>query len=64
VGGNVFGQTGSAPFGSGSLRSDWFVGYQGGIAFAVVQLSNSATAPNASAAPLAATFLQHLRPGS
>jgi cell division protein FtsI/penicillin-binding protein 2 len=64
VGGDVFGQAGSAPFGSGSLRSDWFVGYQGGIAFAVVQLSDSATAPNASAAPLTATFLQHLRAGS
>ncbi len=64
VGGNVFGQAGSAPFGSGDLRSDWFVGYQGDIAFAVVQLSNSAAAPNASAAPLTASFLQHLRAGT
>ena len=64
VGGNVFGQTGSAPFGSGNLRSDWLVGYQGDIAFAVVQLSNSATAPNASAVPLTASFLQDLRAGS
>ncbi|MGH3300111.1 MAG: penicillin-binding transpeptidase domain-containing protein [Streptosporangiaceae bacterium] len=64
VGGDVFGQAGSAPFGSGNLRSDWLVGYQGDIAFAVVQLSNSSTAPNASAAPLTASFLQHLRAGS
>jgi cell division protein FtsI/penicillin-binding protein 2 len=64
VGGDVFGQTGWAPFGSGSLRSDWFVGYQGDIAFAVVQLSNSSTSPGASAVPLAASFLQHLRAGS
>jgi cell division protein FtsI/penicillin-binding protein 2 len=64
VGGDVFGQAGSAPFGSGTLRSDWFVGYQGDIAFAVVQLSNSATAPSASAAPLTASFLQDLRAGS
>jgi cell division protein FtsI/penicillin-binding protein 2 len=64
VGGNVFGQAGSAPFGSGNLRSDWFVGYQGDIAFAVVQLSNPQAAPNASAAPLVASFLQDLRAGS
>jgi len=64
VGGNVYGQTGSAPFGSGALRSNWFVGYQGDIAFAVVELSNPATAPNASAAPLTASFLQNLRAGS
>lgn len=64
VGGDVFGQSGSAPFGSGDLRSNWFVGYQGDIAFAVVQLSNSATTPNASAASLTASFLQDLRAGS
>ncbi len=63
VGGDVFGQAGSAPFGTGNLRSDWFVGYQGDIAFAVVQLSNSG-APNASAAPLTASFLQNLRAGA
>ena len=61
VGGDVFGQAGNAPFGSGNLRSDWFVGYQGDIAFAVVQLSSSS---NASAAPLTASFLQNLRAGS
>ncbi len=64
VGGDVFGQTGSAPFGSGNLRSNWFVGYQGGIAFAVVQLSSSAAASDGSAVPLTASFLQHLRAGS
>jgi cell division protein FtsI/penicillin-binding protein 2 len=64
VGGDVFGQTGSAQFESGNLRSNWFVGYQGDIAFAVVQLSNPATAPNASAIPLAASFLTDLRAGS
>jgi cell division protein FtsI/penicillin-binding protein 2 len=64
VGGDVFGQTGSAQFESGNLRSNWFVGYQGGIAFAVIQLSNPATTPNASAVPLTASFLQDLRAGS
>jgi len=61
VGGNVGGQTGSAPFGSGQLRGNWFVGYQGDIAFAVIQLSNGAAA---SAAPLAASFLHDLRAGA
>lgn len=64
VGGNVGGQTGSAPFGSGQLRSNWFVGYQGDIAFAVVQLSNAAAAPTASAVPLAAAFLHNIRAGA
>jgi hypothetical protein len=64
VGGNVFGQVGSAPFGSGQLRNNWFVGYQGDIAFAVVQLSNAGSAPTASAVPLTASFLQSLRAGA
>jgi cell division protein FtsI/penicillin-binding protein 2 len=64
VGGNVFGQTGSAPFGAGDLRSNWFVGYQGDIAFAVVELSNPAATPNGSAVPLTASFLQNLRAGT
>jgi cell division protein FtsI/penicillin-binding protein 2 len=64
VGGNVAGQTGSAPFGSGQLRSNWLAGYQGDIAFAVVQLSNASTAPAASAVPLAAAFLHDLRAGA
>ena len=63
VGGDVYGQTGTAPFGTGPLRSTWFVGYQGDVAFAVMELSNSATTPNASAAPLAASFLQNLQAG-
>jgi len=64
VGGNVYGQTGSAPFGSGQLRSNWFVGYQGDIAFAVVQLSNAKAAPAASAIPLAAAFLHKILAGA
>lgn len=64
VGGNVAGQTGSAPFGSGQLRSNWFVGYSGDIAFAVVQLGSAATTPAASSVPLAADFLQDLRAGA
>jgi cell division protein FtsI/penicillin-binding protein 2 len=64
VGGNVCGQTGSAPFGSGQLRSNWFVGYRGDIAFAVVQLSNAKVAPAASAIPLAAAFLHDIRAGA
>jgi cell division protein FtsI/penicillin-binding protein 2 len=63
VGGNVAGQTGSAPFGSGQLRSSWFVGYQGDIAFAVIQLSGATAAPG-SAVPLAASFLGDLRAGA
>jgi len=64
VGGNVAGQTGSAAFGPGQLRSNWFVGYQGDIAFAVIQLSNAATTPGASAVPLTAAFLHNLRAGA
>jgi cell division protein FtsI/penicillin-binding protein 2 len=63
VGGNVAGQTGSAPFGSGQLRSNWFVGYQGDIAFAVIQLSSATAAPG-SAVPLAASFLRDIRAGA
>jgi hypothetical protein len=36
---------------------NWLVGYQGDVAFAVVQLGNSAS----SAAPLAGSFLQSLQ---
>lgn len=59
----VFGQVGSSPLGQGgkSLRTSWFVGYQGKIAFAVVELTRS---PATSAAPLAGTFLRDLRSGS
>jgi cell division protein FtsI/penicillin-binding protein 2 len=62
VGGNVYGQVGSAPFGSRpSLHINWFVGYRGNIAFAVVQLGSSASD---SAAPLAGSFLRSLQAGS
>jgi cell division protein FtsI/penicillin-binding protein 2 len=56
-GGPVFGQVGSTPIGSVSrgLGAVWFVGYQGGIAFAVIELTGS---PATSAAPLAGTFLR------
>jgi len=61
VGGpQVFGQVGSAPLGTGGrgLRTDWFVGYQGTVAFAVLELSRSI---RTSAAPLAGQFLLGLR---
>jgi len=61
IGGDVFAQVGDAPFGNKMLNIDWYVGYQGDIAFAVVQLSKSASA---SAAPLAGSFLQNIRAGS
>jgi cell division protein FtsI/penicillin-binding protein 2 len=62
VGGAVAGQAGSAPFGSHQqLHIDWFVGYQGDVAFAVVELARSASG---SAAPLAGNFLQNLQAGS
>jgi cell division protein FtsI/penicillin-binding protein 2 len=64
VGGDVFGQTGTAPFGTGKLRTNWLVGYQGDIAFAVVDLSNPAGTGAVSAASLTATFLQNLRAGA
>jgi len=61
VDGAVSGQSGSAPFGSGQQHIDWFVGYQGNVAFAVVELANSASQ---SASPLAGSFLQKLQAGS
>ena len=62
VGGNVYGQVGNAPFGSGhQLRISWFVGYQGNIAFAVVELGKSSSI---SAAPLAGSFLRNIPAGS
>jgi cell division protein FtsI/penicillin-binding protein 2 len=62
IGGDVHGQAGNSPFGSaGKLHISWFVGYQGGIAFAVAELGTSASA---SAAPLAGSFLQNLQAGS
>jgi cell division protein FtsI/penicillin-binding protein 2 len=59
----VYGQVGSAPLGSGrpGLRTDWFVGFQGHVAFAVVELTRSAR--GSVAAPLAGQFLRDLRAG-
>jgi cell division protein FtsI/penicillin-binding protein 2 len=62
IGPDVYGQVGNGWFRTAkSLRIDWFVGYQGNIAFAVVELGKSASA---SAAPLAGSFLQNIRTGS
>jgi cell division protein FtsI/penicillin-binding protein 2 len=62
AGAQVFGQVGSAPLGTGGrgLRTDWFVGYQGTVAFAVLELSRSI---HTSAAPLAGQFLRDLSAG-
>jgi cell division protein FtsI/penicillin-binding protein 2 len=60
VGGDVYGQAGSAPYGSGNLRLNWFVGYRHDVAFAVVDLSKSA---DASAAALTGSFLQNIASG-
>jgi cell division protein FtsI/penicillin-binding protein 2 len=57
----VYGQVGSAPDGSGGLRAAWFVGFQGNVAFAVLELTRSA---RTSAAPLAGRFLDDLQAGS
>jgi cell division protein FtsI/penicillin-binding protein 2 len=61
VGGDVYGQAGNAPYNGKRLRISWFVGYEGGVAFAVAELSKS---PATSAAPLAGSFLQNVRAGS
>jgi cell division protein FtsI/penicillin-binding protein 2 len=59
-GGNVYGQIGNSVMSSTGkgLRAAWFVGYQGNIAFAVLEFAKSA---NVSAAPLAGTFLRDIR---
>jgi cell division protein FtsI/penicillin-binding protein 2 len=62
VGAQVYGQIGNASFNAArKLRISWFVGYQGDIAFAVVELGKSASD---SAAPLAGSFLQNIQTGS
>ena len=61
VGGDVYGQGGSAPYGSRGLHVSWFVGYEGDVAFAVIQLDKSASA---SASALAGSFLQNIQAGS
>lgn len=53
----VYGQVGNAPMRTGGQHAAWFVGYQGTVAFAVLQLSSSAAS---SAAPLAGGFLTQL----
>lgn len=57
----VYGQVGSAPMSSGGLRAAWFVGYQGNVAFAVLELTSSAAG---SAAPLAGQFLSQMQAGA
>jgi hypothetical protein len=54
----VYGQVGTAPFESAGLHTAWFVGFQGNVAFAVVELVRSSST---SAAPVAGDFLGHLR---
>jgi cell division protein FtsI/penicillin-binding protein 2 len=61
VGGDVYAQAGSARYGSAQLWINWFVGYRGTIAFAVVELGTSASASTAS---LAGSFLQDIQAGS
>ncbi len=56
----AYGQVGSAPYGTG-LRAAWFIGFQGNVAFAVLELTRSA---GTSAAPLAGQFLTELQAGS
>jgi cell division protein FtsI/penicillin-binding protein 2 len=53
----VYGQVGSAPDGPHGLRAAWFVGFQGNVAFAVLELTRSA---RTSAAPMAGRFLNDL----
>jgi cell division protein FtsI/penicillin-binding protein 2 len=53
----VYGQVGVAPLGTDGLQAAWFVGFQGNIAFAVVQLTRFTSV---SAAPLAGRFLSEL----
>jgi cell division protein FtsI/penicillin-binding protein 2 len=59
----IYGQVGNVSLGPGhpGLRASWFVGYRDGVAFAVLQLTHSASA---SAAPVARQFLQNLPAGS
>jgi cell division protein FtsI/penicillin-binding protein 2 len=58
----VYGQVGTAALGSGKHRTwaSWFVGYRGGTAFSVLEISAS---PRTSAALVAARFLRLARGG-
>jgi cell division protein FtsI/penicillin-binding protein 2 len=55
----VYGQVGNVLLGIGhhGLRASWFVGYRGGVAFAVLEFTGS---PRTSAAPVAGKFLRDL----
>ncbi len=54
----VYGQVGTARAADGSKYwAHWFVGYRGGVAFAVLELTKS---PSTSAVPLGASFLSGL----
>jgi cell division protein FtsI/penicillin-binding protein 2 len=58
AGSPVYGQVGTARAAAGSKYwAHWFVGYRGGVAFAVLELTKS---PSASAVPLGAAFLSGL----
>ncbi len=59
--GDVHAQAGSGRYGSDHLWINWYVGYRGGIAFAVVQLSKS---PSTSVSSVAGNFLQGINAGS
>jgi cell division protein FtsI/penicillin-binding protein 2 len=61
IGGDVYAQAGSARYGSDQLWLNWFVGYQGDVAFAVVELGKSAST---SVSSLAGSFLQGVQAGS
>jgi cell division protein FtsI/penicillin-binding protein 2 len=55
----VYGQVGSAPMAASGQRATWFVGYQGNVAFAVLELTSSA----AGSAAVAGQFLGQLQAG-
>jgi cell division protein FtsI/penicillin-binding protein 2 len=59
-GADVYGQSGNSVLSSTGkgLRAAWFVGYQGNVAFAVLEFAKSV---NVSAAPLAGTFLRDIQ---
>jgi cell division protein FtsI/penicillin-binding protein 2 len=61
AGAPVYGQVGTSGTAGQGLRSVWFVGYQGKIAFAVIEFTKS---PDSSAATLAGTFLRDLQAGN
>jgi|CZKT01.1.fsa_nt_gi cell division protein FtsI/penicillin-binding protein 2 len=59
----VFGQVGSAPLGTAQAGTwaSWFVGFRGGVAFAVLEVTRS---PSTAAASLAGQFLRGFPAGS